>query len=145
MAGTSEGVNPIIWQFTDNMRLPGLPRLDGNFWLGTREELENMVSALIPDEPTEPEQPDEPNEEPQDMYIEIIATKANGDPGFLRLRTRPEQYPGPTLIVEKGQRLLVLKEGIQGDGITWYKVAIPDEYGLAYGYISANGKYSKRL
>ena len=131
MAGTSPGVNPIIWQFTEKMRLPGLPMLDGNWWLGTQEEFDAMVSVEEP-------QPEEPDEEPRDMYIEITAN-------FLRLRHEPKLYEPPTLIVEKGQRLLVLNDGVQGDGIIWYKVAIPDEYGLAYGYISANGKYSKQL
>lgn len=139
MAGTSPGVNPIIWQFTEKMRLPGLPNLDGNWWLGTPEEFAEFIVGDIPEVPDIPEIPDEPEPpEEEELYIEITAN-------FLRLRHEPSFYSPPTLIVEKGQRLLVLKDGISGDGITWYEVAIPDEYGLATGFVSANERYSKRV
>jgi lysozyme len=141
MAGTSPGVNPIIWQFTEKMRLPGLPTLDGNFWLGTPEEFTELTQGgsipTQPDIPEEPEIPEIPGE-PEEVYIQITAN-------FLRLRYEPKFYAPPTLIVERGQRLLVLEEGIQSDGITWYKVGIPDEYGLATGFVSANERYSKRV
>jgi lysozyme len=135
MAGTSPGVNPIIWQFTEKMRLPGLPTLDGNFWLGTPEEfIELTQGGVIPTQPEIPEIPGEPEE----VYIQITAN-------FLRLRYEPKFYAPPTLIVERGQRLLVLEEGIKSDGITWYKVGVPDEYGPATGFVSANERYSKRV
>jgi len=132
MSGTSPGVNPIMWQFTEKMKLGGLPTLDGNWWLGTQTEFEDMIGTTTPEYP-----PDEPTE-PEDMYIEITAN-------FLRLRYEPKFYAPPTLIVERGQRLLVLEEDIQSDGIEWYKVGVPDEYGLATGFVSANERYSKRV
>lgn len=53
--------NTVIWQFTDRMKLPGLPALDGNYWLKSLKELqvlanwnnETIPSPVIP----EPEPP----------------------------------------------------------------------------------------
>jgi GH25 family lysozyme M1 (1,4-beta-N-acetylmuramidase) len=33
----------IMWQFTDRLKLPGLPAMDGNYWLRSREELSALA------------------------------------------------------------------------------------------------------
>ena len=35
----------VIWQYTDRLALPGLPKLDGNQWLRSQEEL-NLLAGL---------------------------------------------------------------------------------------------------
>lgn len=39
----------VAWQFSDNTRLPGLPRLDGNFWLAGSELLHELAGKEAPD------------------------------------------------------------------------------------------------
>jgi len=35
--------NVAIWQFTDRLKLPGLPLMDGNYWLRSLEELKQLA------------------------------------------------------------------------------------------------------
>ncbi len=37
--------NVVMWQFTDRMKLPGLPLMDGNYWLKSTEELHQLAKA----------------------------------------------------------------------------------------------------
>ena len=133
-AGLTDGIHRVIWQFTERMQLAGLPNLDGDWWTGTEEEFVALSGHGVVSPPSVPEELPTPVE--SDTYIEIICK-------YLRLRPRPMFDPAPTLIVEYGQRLLVMEENIQSDGIAWYKVAIPDRYGLGVGYVSANKVYSR--
>ena len=49
--------NVLLWQYTDRLALPGLPKLDGNYWLKSEAEfndfVQNNVQNPVP-EPTEP-------------------------------------------------------------------------------------------
>jgi lysozyme len=35
--------NVVIWQYTDRLALPGLPKMDGNYWLRTQEDLNKLA------------------------------------------------------------------------------------------------------
>lgn len=37
--------NVVMWQFTDRLKLPGLPLMDGNYWLRSLEELKQLAAA----------------------------------------------------------------------------------------------------
>jgi GH25 family lysozyme M1 (1,4-beta-N-acetylmuramidase) len=37
--------NVVMWQFTDRLKLPGLPLMDGNYWLRSLEELKQLAVA----------------------------------------------------------------------------------------------------
>ena len=37
----------VIWQFTDRLKLPGLPLLDGNYWLGSQDELNRLAAEKL--------------------------------------------------------------------------------------------------
>ena len=39
----------VAWQFSDNVRLPGLPRFDGNFWLAGSDLLYELAGRNQPD------------------------------------------------------------------------------------------------
>jgi GH25 family lysozyme M1 (1,4-beta-N-acetylmuramidase) len=51
--------NVVIWQFTDRLKQPGLPLMDGNYWLRSLEELKQLVQSgapvPIPVEPPTPQ------------------------------------------------------------------------------------------
>jgi GH25 family lysozyme M1 (1,4-beta-N-acetylmuramidase) len=51
--------NVVMWQFTDRLKQPGLPLMDGNYWLRSLQELKQLVlsgaPAPIPIEPPIPE------------------------------------------------------------------------------------------
>ena len=38
----------IIWQYTDRLALPGLPKMDGNYWLRTQEDLNKLAGIIAP-------------------------------------------------------------------------------------------------
>jgi GH25 family lysozyme M1 (1,4-beta-N-acetylmuramidase) len=51
--------NVIIWQYTDKLKLPGLPAMDGNYWLRSMDELlalaNNPAPVIVPEpEPASP-------------------------------------------------------------------------------------------
>jgi len=126
MNSTTASLNPAIWQFTERMQLPGLPNMDGNFWLGTMEELETFADESYGTEPPEP----------QPKRVRITAN-------FLRFRPEPVYRVAPTLIVEKTQELDVAGDSIYepASGITWLPVHYPDGYAEGIAYISANPNY----
>jgi GH25 family lysozyme M1 (1,4-beta-N-acetylmuramidase) len=37
--------NVVMWQYTDNLRLPGLPKMDGNFWMASDEALHDLAAG----------------------------------------------------------------------------------------------------
>ena len=133
-----------LWQFSDkitydktnaNGAVISRKPIDHNWFNGS---LADLVAFCDKDStiPTIP--PDDPPTIPPIVTIEITAD-------YLRLRHKPSFYAPPTLILEQGQRLLVLKENIVSDGITWYEVAIPGQYGLASGFVSASKRYTKQV
>jgi len=40
--------NTIIWQFTDRIKLPGLPVMDGNYWVKSESEFNDFVKNVVP-------------------------------------------------------------------------------------------------
>jgi len=50
--------NVVMWQFTDRLKLPGLPLLDGNYWLRSQEELNQLAEGGSAPPPLNP--PPEP-------------------------------------------------------------------------------------
>lgn len=42
--------NVVIWQFTDRLKLPGLPLMDGNYWLRSLQDLKKLavVDSSVP-------------------------------------------------------------------------------------------------
>jgi len=131
-----------LWQFSDKVtynrendsgyvfaRKP----IDHNWFNGSRADL----LAFCHSQPPAPGVPD-PDPVPSRIFLEVTAN-------FLRLRHEPAFYAPPTLIVEKGQRLELLKQNVTSDGITWHEVAIPGEYGLATGFVSASSRYVKKI
>jgi len=36
--------NVVMWQYTDRLKLPGLPQMDGNYWLLSLEELQDLAN-----------------------------------------------------------------------------------------------------
>ena len=43
--------NVVMWQFTDRIKLPGLPVMDGNYWLRDLAELSALVNKGVSPEP----------------------------------------------------------------------------------------------
>jgi hypothetical protein len=39
--------NIIMWQFTDKIKISGCPTMDGNWWMGTEEELRQFTNTEI--------------------------------------------------------------------------------------------------
>jgi GH25 family lysozyme M1 (1,4-beta-N-acetylmuramidase) len=37
----------IMWQFTDKIKIAGCPTMDGNWWMGTEEELRQFTNTEI--------------------------------------------------------------------------------------------------
>lgn len=54
--------NVVMWQYTDKLKLPGLPQMDGNYWLLSMEELQGLAnwSGGEPPIQTQPEPTPEP-------------------------------------------------------------------------------------
>lgn len=57
--------NVVMWQYTDRLKLPGLPLMDGNYWLRSMEELKQLAASgstiplpQVPDPQPEPEKPE---------------------------------------------------------------------------------------
>ena len=46
--------NVVMWQFTDRMKLPGLTLLDGNYWLRSLEELNQLAKGGSTQPPVNP-------------------------------------------------------------------------------------------
>jgi GH25 family lysozyme M1 (1,4-beta-N-acetylmuramidase)/uncharacterized protein YgiM (DUF1202 family) len=46
--------NVVMWQFTDRMNLPGLPLMDGNYWLRSMEELYQLAYGGLAQPPIIP-------------------------------------------------------------------------------------------
>jgi GH25 family lysozyme M1 (1,4-beta-N-acetylmuramidase) len=67
--------NTIIWQFTDRMKLPGLPILDGNYWMKSDQEFNDFVSNVVQSEP--PEEPTDPLPEPFFKQGKVIVSVLN--------------------------------------------------------------------
>lgn len=131
-----------LWQFSDKITYDktnasgaviSRKPIDHNWFNGS---LADLLRFCDKDSIPSPISPPDVDLLPSTVFIEIKAS-------FLRLRHQPSFYSPPTLLVEKGQRLLVMKENIISDGITWYEVAIPAQYGLASGFVSANDRYVK--
>lgn len=129
-SGLSDGIDRIIWQFTERMQLPGLPNMDGDWWTSTEEEFERLTSFGVGGIPT-------PEDPPQ-----FIPFKIRINVQFLRYRTSPIFDPPPTMIVERNEVLNVIGEE-KSAGIKWYKVELPERYGTGTAYISAEKGYTK--
>jgi lysozyme len=64
--------NTIIWQFTDRIKLPGLPVMDGNWWIKSDQEFNDFVQNNVQPEPTP-----EPLPEPFYKQGRVIVSKLN--------------------------------------------------------------------
>lgn len=61
--------NVVAWQFSDNTKLAGMPRLDGNFWLKGREMLYELAGKMQEQpQPKKPEQEEPTQEIDHEMY-----------------------------------------------------------------------------
>ena len=75
--------NVIMWQYTDRLSLPGLCGLDGNYWLKSEKEL-NELAGLPSGDETQPEHPIN-----GELYkTKVIIFKRKGEEGFRKWFSR---------------------------------------------------------
>jgi len=132
--GVSAGIHRIIWQFTERMQLPGLPNMDGNWWLGTDDEFADLSGRGV-GEVTVPSEP--PVEPPIEPPVEVVQKKVRILADKLSFRHKPELYNGDRPFIPRGMIVTVL--GKERTNIDWYKVQTS---GGDVGYISAMKGYT---
>jgi GH25 family lysozyme M1 (1,4-beta-N-acetylmuramidase) len=67
----------VIWQFTDRLKLPGLPLMDGNYWLRSQEELNQLAAGKLTQPPTIPIPEPETEPEPQKNSCRVLVSTLN--------------------------------------------------------------------
>jgi GH25 family lysozyme M1 (1,4-beta-N-acetylmuramidase) len=105
--------------------------LDMNAYNGSLEQFKAEYGIdVVPEDP--------PIIVPTDKYVRVITRQANGQPGWLFFRSRPEFYPGDGVAVGYDVKLKLLEpEPVNG---LWH-VTID---GFS-GYVSAGLKYTERV
>lgn len=122
----------IMWQYTDKLAIPGLPTLDGDFWLKSEQELLDIVKH---DSTTPPLPLPE-----QFTKLEIIGN-------FLRGRSDPIYDDDATkmVIFEKGQILDIVQPMTirTDDDVPFVECKIPSAECTCW--VSSNSTYAKLL
>lgn len=92
--------NVVIWQFTDRLKLPGLPLMDGNYWLRSLDELKKLAAAgsSIP-LPEIPELKDEV-EKPEIQSGRVLVSALN-------VRNKPGTHGKVIGILRRGEVVLI--------------------------------------
>jgi hypothetical protein len=67
----------VIWQFTDRLKLPGLPLMDGNYWLRSQEELNQLAAGKLTQPPNIPETDPEPEPEQEKNSCRVLVSTLN--------------------------------------------------------------------
>lgn len=110
-----------LWQYSDDLTYNG-KTIDHNWFNGSMADLYEFCYVE-----GEPNMPDEPTEK----YVRVKVP-------WLRLRSKPELYPGDTLVIGKGVILHVTGEKVQADIDYW-----PVELDGYQGYVSAGVAYTQ--
>jgi lysozyme len=71
--------NTIIWQYTDRMKLPGLPTLDGNYWIKSDQEFNDFISNVPPVGLPDPEPLPEPFYKQGRVIVSVLNVRNTPD------------------------------------------------------------------
>lgn len=111
--------------------------LDLNVYNGSLEEMESQFGidgGALPPEPPLPPMPPTPVQ-----FVKVIVKTANGEPGWLFFRTRPELYKEASLAVGYGTLLQVLEPEVVSDIEYWHVKSADGRE----GYVSARKGYTE--
>jgi hypothetical protein len=67
----------VMWQFTDRLKLPGLPLMDGNYWLGSQAELNQLAAGKLTQPPPIPLPESEPASHPEKTSCRVLVSMLN--------------------------------------------------------------------
>jgi len=136
MANPSEGINAIMWQFTDSYRIAGVPNVDGNYFFGDISDLIALTwdSGNIP-----PEYP--PTTDPPESQAGKIREVIPG----MALHGRKSPIYGTNnyhLSLHGGVRFEMLDDEIHiNNGVPYVKAKLIDEDNVFY--ISKSDNWSR--
>lgn len=92
--------NVVLWQFTDRLKLPGLPLMDGNYWLRSLDELKRLAasgaSAPLPEIPVTPDE----MEKPEIKSGRVLVSALN-------MRNKPNSQGRVIGILRRGEVVLI--------------------------------------
>jgi lysozyme len=91
----------IIWQYTDRMKLPGLPALDGNWWVKSDQEFNDFISNVPPVGHEDPI-PTEPPVYAKGRVIVSVLNVRNG-PDWQGTKIIGQIYKGTVIDITKVQ------------------------------------------
>jgi GH25 family lysozyme M1 (1,4-beta-N-acetylmuramidase) len=92
--------NTIIWQYTDRLKLPGLPAMDGNFWLKSEQEFIDFCK--VPPVGHEDPIPTEPPVYAKGRVIVSVLNVRNG-PDWQGTKIIGQIYKGTVIDITKVQ------------------------------------------
>jgi hypothetical protein len=91
----------VIWQFTDRLKLPGLPLMDGNYWLRSQEELAQLASGKLTQPSAIPETEPVPIPVPDKNSCRILVST-------LYIRDQPSSQGKVVGTLKKGEIVPIL-------------------------------------
>jgi len=131
--------NVIIWQYTDRLNIPGLTKIDGDYWLKDEQALKDVIgnSYQPPISPT-------PNPNPNIPPFEYVKLKVICS--ALLGRSQPIYINSTKAIYFKNGQILDIVQPVEivlNSGINFIKVKIPNTEKIYW--VSSSPSYVKKI